>query len=147
MRRYQTGAHTKHDLQVHLVWIPKYRKKVLTGAVAVRVRDLIRQIAMEHEVHIVSGKVARDHVHVLVDLHRTVALAALVQQLKGASAHAWNIERHEPWLRWQSGYWAESVCAEHLDDVASYVRAQRRHHPASESWQLREAGWEPPKGA
>ncbi len=43
------GAHTNHDLKVHLVWIPKYRRKILTGGVAIRVRDLIRQIAQEHE--------------------------------------------------------------------------------------------------
>lgn len=49
MRRYRHGAHTTTDLKVHLVWIPKYRKAVLTGEVAVRVRDLVRQIAMEHE--------------------------------------------------------------------------------------------------
>ncbi len=49
--------------EVHLVWIPKYRKAVLTGEVALRVRDLLRQIAAEHELEIVSGKVARDHVH------------------------------------------------------------------------------------
>jgi len=41
------GAHTKSDLKVHLVWIPKYRKAVLTGEVALRVRDLLRQIAAE----------------------------------------------------------------------------------------------------
>ena len=58
MKRYQLGAHTKHDLKVHLIWIPKYRKAVLTGEVALRVRDLIRQIAMEHELTILSGKVA-----------------------------------------------------------------------------------------
>ena len=46
------------------MWIPKYRKKVLLGPLAIRVRDLIRQIATEHELHIISGKVARDHVHV-----------------------------------------------------------------------------------
>ena len=64
MRKYRHGAHTKSDLKAHLVWIPKYRKKVLLGPLAIRVRDLIRQIATEHELHIISGKVARDHVHV-----------------------------------------------------------------------------------
>ena len=66
MRLYRLGAHTKSDLKVHLVWIPKYRKAVLTGEVAVRVRDLLRQIAAEHELEIVSGKVARDHAHLFV---------------------------------------------------------------------------------
>ena len=42
---------------------------------------------------------------------------------------------------------AMQFCTEHLDGVASSVRAQRHHHPASEPWQLREASWEPPRGA
>jgi putative transposase len=53
VRRYRLGAHTKSDLKVHLVWIPKYRKAVLTGEVAIRVRDLIRQIAAEYELEII----------------------------------------------------------------------------------------------
>ncbi len=53
MRKYRLGAHTKSDLKVHLVWLPKYRKPVLTGEVAIRVRDLIRQIAMEHELEVI----------------------------------------------------------------------------------------------
>jgi putative transposase len=42
--------------KVHLVWCPKYRKRVLTGQVATRVRDLLRQIAAENELEIISGK-------------------------------------------------------------------------------------------
>lgn len=44
MRHYRLGAHTKTDLKVHLVWVPKYRKAVLVGDVAIRVRDLLRQL-------------------------------------------------------------------------------------------------------
>ena len=43
-------------MQLHLVWIPKYRKQVLVGPVAIRVRDLIGQIAMEHELDIIAGQ-------------------------------------------------------------------------------------------
>jgi REP element-mobilizing transposase RayT len=49
MRRYRLGSHAKYDLKVHLVWCPKYRKRVLTGPVATRVRDLLRQIAATDE--------------------------------------------------------------------------------------------------
>src|SRR3954449_8512393 len=66
MRRYRVGAHSRYDLKVHLVWVPKYRKRVLTGAVAVRARDLLRQIAAENDLHIISGKVAADHVHLFI---------------------------------------------------------------------------------
>ena len=61
MRHYRLGAHTKTDLKVHLDWVPKYRKPDLVGEVATRVRDVLRQIASEHELEIISGKVARDH--------------------------------------------------------------------------------------
>ena len=53
MRCYRLGAHTKTDLKVHLAWILKYRKRVLVGQVAVRVRDVLRQIAFEHELEII----------------------------------------------------------------------------------------------
>jgi putative transposase len=44
-----------------VIWIPKYRKPVLTGELAVRVRDIVRRVASEHEVEVISGKVARGH--------------------------------------------------------------------------------------
>jgi putative transposase len=66
MRRYRLGSHAKYDLKVHLVWCPKYRKRVLTGQVATRVRDLLRQVAAENELQIISGKVAADHVHMFI---------------------------------------------------------------------------------
>ena len=65
MRRYKLGIHTKTGLKVHLVWIAKYRKKVLTGDVAVRTRDILRKISMEHELEIITGKVSRDYVHII----------------------------------------------------------------------------------
>jgi len=86
MRRYRLGAHTKTDLKVHLIWIPKYRKPVLTGQVAIRVRDIIRQIAMEHERDIISGKVAKDHVHIFISYRPQYDVSKLVQYLKGISS-------------------------------------------------------------
>ena len=82
MKRYQLGAHTKHGLKVHLVWIPIYRKRVLTAEVALRVRALIRQIAMEHELTILSGKVAGDHICVLAGYDPHMNVSMIVQRLK-----------------------------------------------------------------
>ncbi|WP_337969140.1 transposase [Rickettsia tamurae] len=58
MRSYRKNSHSQYDLKVHLIWIPKYRKRVLIGKVAERARDLLRQICMEHEVYIISGKIS-----------------------------------------------------------------------------------------
>ncbi|WP_412707556.1 transposase, partial [Candidatus Rickettsia kedanie] len=44
MRRYRKSSHSQYDLKVHIIWIPKYRKRVLTRKVAERARDLLRRI-------------------------------------------------------------------------------------------------------
>jgi putative transposase len=111
VRKYRLGAHTKSDLKVHLVWLPKYRKPVLTGEVAVRVRDLIRQVAAEHELEIISGKVARDHVHVFVGYRPNQDVSQIMQWLKGISSRVLLQEfphlRKRFWGRhfWARGFW------------------------------------------
>ena len=130
MRRYQLGAHTKHDLKVHLVWIPKYRKKILTGEIAIRVRDLIRQIAMEHEINILSGKVACDHIHVLVAYRPHVDVSTIVQWLKGISSRVLLQEyphlRKKFWGRhlWARGYLAVTTGTVTDEMVVKYISEQ-----------------------
>src|SRR3712207_3086114 len=63
MVEYRHSAHSVWDIKYHLVWITKYRYKVLRGEVAERSRDLIRQICQAREVVIVRGAVSPDHVH------------------------------------------------------------------------------------
>ena len=112
MRKYRLGAHTKSDLKVHVVWLPKYRKPVLTGDVAVRVRDLIRQIAAEHELEIISGKVARDHVHVFLSYRPNHAVSQIMQWLKGISSRV--LLQEFPHLRkrfWGRHFWARRYLA------------------------------------
>ena len=132
MKRYQLGAHTKHDLKVHLVWIPKYRKKLLTGEVAVRVRDLIRQIAIEHEITILSGKVACDHIHVLVAYRPHMDISRIVQWLKGISSRI--LLQEFPHLKklcwgrhfWSRGYLAVTTGTLTDDMVLKYIEEQER---------------------
>ena len=110
MRRYKLGAHTKTDLKVHLIWIPKYRKKVLTGQVAIRARDILRQIAMEHEIDVISGKISKDHIHMFIGYRPTQNVSKIVQWLKGISSRILLSEfahlRKQFWGRhlWDRGY-------------------------------------------
>lgn len=86
IRSYRTSSHSKYDLKVHLIWIPKYRRRVLVGKVAERARDLLRRICMENEVDIISGKITSDHVHMFVTYRPQMSISKLVQYLKGASS-------------------------------------------------------------
>ncbi len=86
MRRYGYNAHSKYDMKVHLVWIPKYRKRVLIGQIGVRVRELLRQVTMENEIQIISGKVAVDHIHMFISYKPQQSVSKIVQLLKGTSS-------------------------------------------------------------
>ena len=130
MRDYRLGAHTKSNLKVHLVWIPKYRKQVLTGEVALRARDLIRQIAAEHELEIISGKVARDHVHVFLSYRPTQRVSQIMQWLKGTSSRMLLQEyahlRKKFWGRhlWARGYLAVSSGTITDEMIKQYIDEQ-----------------------
>src|SRR5512145_2536664 len=88
MMSYRKTAHSVYDLKYHVVWITKYRKPVLRGEIAVRLRELIRQTCATLEVYIISGHVSADHVHLLVSVPPQLAVSELVQRLKGAVAVA-----------------------------------------------------------
>jgi hypothetical protein len=79
------GFHPWSDCKAPLVWVPKYRKPVLVGPVALRVRDLVRQRAMEHELDIVEGKVARDHVHLPIAYRPHRSISMIARWLKGSA--------------------------------------------------------------
>lgn len=112
MRHYRLGSHTKTDMKVHLIWVPKYRRRILTGAVASRCRDLLRQICCENELEILSGKIAPDHVHLFVSYRPTQNVSKLMQQLKGTSSRILFQEfSHLRKNFWGRHLWARGYCA------------------------------------
>lgn len=86
MAEYRHSAHAVFDLKYHVVWITKYRYKILRGGVAERARELIRQICAAREVTIIRGAVSPDHIHMLVAAPPQSAPAKLVQFIKGRSS-------------------------------------------------------------
>jgi len=115
MKEYRRGSHSVFELHVHLVWCTKYRKKVLEKDIGLRLRDLCRQICSDLGVEILSGVVAKDHVHVLVSMPPQVAVSKLVQKLKGKSSYKLQGEfgslRKQYWGQrmWSRGYFACST--------------------------------------
>ena len=139
MRRYRLGAHTKTDLKVHLIWIPKYRKKVLTGEVAIRTRDILRQIAMEHELDVISGKISKDHVHMFIGYRPTHNVSKIMQWLKGISSRVLLSEfahlRKQFWGRhlWARGYLAVSSGNITDEMIKQYIDEQEGEPLADDS--------------
>jgi putative transposase len=132
MDSHRHGPHSVFSIHLHLVWVTKYRKSALAGAVGGRVRDLIREICGTHDVHIIRGHVAADHVHLLVSIPPQVAVSRLVQRLKGKTAYKLLQEfahlRKQFWGRhlWARGYFACSSGNVTDEVVAQYIENQGR---------------------
>ena len=83
MKEYWTGAHTKHRLKYHLVWIPKYRKRVLQGKLAERLKELLKEASEVNGWEIEELLVMTDHIHILIQLKPKKSVPKVMQILKG----------------------------------------------------------------
>jgi len=130
MKEYRRGSHSVFELHVHLVWSTKYRKPVLKRDVGQRLRNLIRQMCSEMHVDILSGVVAKDHVHVLVSIPPQVSVSKLVQKLKGKTSY--KLQREFASLRkqyWGQRMWARGYFACSTGNVTDeMVKAYLKHH-------------------
>ena len=130
MADYRSGAHTVFEIHLHLVWITKYRRPALSGEVATRVRDRIRDICAQQEVNIMKGPVAKDHVHLLVWIPPQVTISRLLQWLKGKTAHHLMAEflhiKKRFWGRhmWARGYFCCSSGNVTDEGIAKYIAEQ-----------------------
>ena len=89
---YTSGSHTVFHHRYHIVWITKYRYKVLEGALRDRIRTIIRQVCKELGVEIVSGVLSKEHVHMFVEIPPRIAVSDFVRRVKGRSSHRVQME-------------------------------------------------------
>ena len=127
---YRKTAHSVYDLKYHVVWITKYRKPILHGAIGLRVRELIQQTCASLDVYIEKGHVAKDHVHLLVSVPPNIAVSELVQRLKGRSSRLMLQEFGELkkayWGQhlWARGYFVASTGNVTDAIIAEYIEKQ-----------------------
>ena len=129
---YKTGASTKHRLLTHLVWCPKYRRRVLIADVAKRIQELFRQAAEVNDWEIQELNIQKDHVHMLIQTHPRESIAQVVNQLKGGSSRVIRLEYPELeeflWgdSFWCDGYFAESVGQLNEKTIKDYIKNQNK---------------------
>ncbi len=130
MARYRKSSHAVYQLHYHFVFIPKYRKPVLRGDIALRLRDLIREICRSLDVEILRGHVRPDHVHLLLDVPPKLAPSRVMQAVKGKSSHHllrdFRRLRREFWGRhlWARGYFVASSGNVTDEMIAEYIEMQ-----------------------
>lgn len=128
--QYRHTSHTTYSCLYHIVWITKYRKKVLADDVGLRCREIIRQICNQEKVEIVRGAIGADHVHILLNVPPYIAISRIVQHLKGETSRKLQMEfpilRKQFWGQhfWQIGYFVSTTGAVTEATVREYIAKQ-----------------------
>ena len=129
--RYSVSKTCVYNLGYHLIWCTKYRRKVLSPKIELRLKELIRKKAEEIEVEIVEMETMPDHIHIFVKSKPTYSPHFIVQQFKGYSSHILREEFSELRSRlpslWTRSYFCESVGCISADTIIRYIENQKNH--------------------
>ena len=135
MEHYRRSSHTVYDIKYHLVWITKYRKPILLGDIAHRVRELVSEICKTNDVEIIKGHVSKDHVHIFVSVPPHISVSKLMQSLKGKSSRKMMQEYKRLsktfWGRhmWARGYFVASSGNVTDEVIMKYIEEQGNEPP------------------
>jgi putative transposase len=122
-------AHTYTSLHHHVVFSTKGREPWLSSLVRQRLWPYLGGIARENKMTALGIGGVADHVHMLLTIPSSTALAKCIQLVKGGSSHWLKSEvPNVTAFAWQDGYGAFSVSASQLENVRAYIRNQEEHH-------------------
>lgn len=128
-QRWKYSNKSVYNVGYHLIWCPKYRRKVLTDQVATRLKDLLTTKAEEIKISIEQMEIMPDHIHLFVKADPTMSPHWVVQQLKGYTSRI--LRQEFPHLRsrlptlWTRSYYVETVG--HISEavVRKYIEEQK----------------------
>lgn len=125
---YQSLSHSKWNCKYHVVFVPKYRRKVLYGGIRKILGPVFHELARQKECRIIEGHLVKDHVHMCIEIPPKHPVASIIGFLKGKSAIA--IARHSGKQKnfsgesfWARGY-AVSTAGFELEAIKKYIREQ-----------------------
>jgi putative transposase len=129
MNNYNRLKHTTWECKYHLVWIPKYRKKVLYGHIRNKLGEVFRELALRKESIIHEGHLMGDHVHMLISIPPKYSVSQVVGYIKGKSAiyiartYAGKRQNFVGQNFWARGYFVSTVGRDE-DVVRNYIKKQ-----------------------
>ena len=141
MNSVQSLCHSVWDCKYHIVWIPKYRRKVLYGRIRQHLGEVIRDLARQRESVVVEGHLCSDHVHVYISIPPKFSVANVIGYIKGKSAihiartfggRTRNFTGQNFWAR---GYFVSTVGRDE-EVIRNYIRRQENEDQRVDQLQL-----------
>ena len=122
---YTSSSHSKYHTRYHIVWITKYRYKVLTQDMRYRIREITRQICAQLGVKIVKGVLSNNHVHMFVEIPPKISVSEFMRRVKGCTSR--KIQQEFPVLRkryWGKRFWARGYFCTTSGNVTNEIIMQ-----------------------
>lgn len=127
--KYKTNNNICYSCKYHVVWCPKYRRKVLVDGVDARLKELLLQTAAEHDVEVIEMEVMPDHVHILMEVDPQYGVHKVVKQMKGRTSRMLRQEflclRSRLPTLWTNSYFVSTAGGAPLAVIRQYIENQK----------------------
>ena len=129
MSKFKSNNNIVYSCKYHVIWCPKYRRKVLIHGVDVRLKEIIQTVCDEHQAELIELEVMPEHVHLLVDCDPQFGIAKLIRYIKGRSSRL--LRQEFPWLKsrlptlWTNSYFVSTVGGAPLAVIKQYIEDQK----------------------
>ena len=126
---YKSNRNVVYSCKYHVVWCPKYRRKVLTDEIATRLKELIIETAEGINADVIEMEVMPDHVHLLIEVDPQYGINKAVRHIKGVSSHVLrsefpSLKSRLPTL-WTNSYFVSPVGGAPLSAIKQYIENQK----------------------
>ena len=127
--KLQSNNNIIYSCKYHVVWCPKYRRKVLVGLPAQRLKEIIQQTIVEYKAELMELEIMPDHVHLLVEVDPQFGIHRLIKLLKGRTSHLLRNEFKQLKSRlptlWTNSYFVATVGGAPLSIIKQYIENQK----------------------
>lgn len=139
---YKSNNNIVYSCEYHIIWCPKYRRKVLIDNVEKRLKEIINEVALELNVEIIEMEIDRDHIHILADIDPQFGAMNFVKKCKGRSSRILRDEFHHlktklPTL-WTNSTFIATVGGAPLEIIKQYVENQQTSERPKEKQKWKE---------
>lgn len=126
---YKSNNNVYYSCKYHIVWCPKYRRKVLVDAVETRLKEMIQESAAEVNVEIIEMEIMPDHVHLLLEVDPQFGIHRAVKHIKGVTSRILRNEFRSLRSRlpslWTNSYFVSTVGGAPLSAIKQYIENQK----------------------
>ena len=126
---YKSNNNVVYSCKYHVVWCPKYRRKVLVGAISERLKELIEQKCSEIKADIIEMEIVPDHVHLLMEVDPQFGINKAVRSIKGYTSSVLRKEFKELTTRlpslWTNSYFVSTIGDVPLNVIEQYIESQK----------------------